>query len=1025
MKTINYVVCLLLLVASSALVAGESIIPLTKGIRVASDDLVYNGKVLTSREADALLKQGVDLSVLLPKANDIWDDADKAEINDQDSIAINNNDTLSYEGSLLSNSGLFRFNGIPTNGNKIYTVHLDKTLHTMLLRKNLLRALGYKVPAMKYLAKLTVQFNSKIEMDTFLKREIPEATLGAPERWTSVNLIKADQLTLILKDVAITEPSENDFYNVSMGIPTQTINSRSLRSLVIPYSLVDLYESINKFSWIDGKIDNKAVVLQHFTANEFSTPIEDALWMIRKLNKLTREDFRKIVENAYFPKDIEKLVTEKLISRRNSLNRVFSVKAADIDFNPKITTGSIVDGKAEYKDYPEYAARFSHGDAESPFDKMGYFLLSRIQSSAIDALIKQFNKLLASADHSQRRADFYQKQFTEGLTHFVETGELKPIGIGFWFSPDISAQLLFSRDIILGNYLGTDNLVQLADTFGAGADLGLFVGIEGLGNNLSASVKVSTSIVRSYTHLKPVRNIKESLKEPYRNIFVNLMKKSLKENFFSLVELESSSKDENIDDEAAKKIREDQKKKIEEVLSEIDKKLAVGESLIITDRLMPSASVRLNFSEGLVGAGIGAGAGVAVLKRIHLYKKSAKLLQIYNDSGFVRNVDLSLQVNSYITLLKVSAKLDKGHYNIRSYMVNLSSNVSENPSLFKNALGIFNVLKNRNFELLDESTDPTEIDVKFTDKALTASFLFWRAKHLKAKTYYDINGKNGVKGSYFSLNKDFMSGINPKAFAKQVAKYYLAEQFDDVELSDSAEKRPSEGFLGRSTTQSLRFEASYNSNNEFDQKFLSLSDVKQGYTMSDKKLKKFMTKTNAKFGYNLFDPTQVDFKKLRLYKIGYHLDLYNKGIDRVNSISVDEIRVLEIKYKKERKCSINSPHKDSVSCGDLGSLIYKIKKCPKSKDQEKLADCTSQLFEQLMEDLEFADFRKLIGEDNFYVYGSIDGFRENSEILNDTIYSNSIGKISSKQWNGPLASVRDLLGLSDGEISGKWMREGL
>ena len=55
----------------------------------------------------------------------------------------------------------------------------------------------------------------------------------------------------------------------------------------------------------------------------------------------------------------------------------------------------------------------------------------------------------------------------------------------------------------------------------------------------------------------------------------------------------------------------------------------------------------------------------------------------------------------------------------------------------------------------------------------------------------------------------------------------------------------------------------------------------------------------------------------------------------------------------------------------------------------------------------------------------MDGFRQHSEILNDTIFSNTVGKIGSKEWNGPLDVVRGLLGLSGGEFSGNWLRESL
>ncbi len=1009
--------CVLL---ASAAYAGESFVPLQKGQRIASDDLIYNNQVLSSRDADLLsTNQKVDLSKLRPKANDLWDEA-PVKVDDQKEIAIKENDILTYEGGLLSNTGLYRFNAIPVDGNKVYTIHLDKSLHTMLLRKNLLRSLGYKIPAMKYLKKLTIQFSSKFAMENFLKREIPEATLGAADRWASSDLVRADQLTLTLKDIAVSEPNEFDFYNVSMGVPTQTINSRSLRALLVPYALVDLYESVNKFNWVCGKIDNKAVVLPHFTGNDFATTVDDAVWMLDRVNKLTRADFQKIVADAYYPKEVADILVEKIISRRNSCNRLFSLKAADLPFNAKLTSGTaLVEGKITQKEFPEYASRFAYGDAESPLDQLRFYLYSKIQSNVIDNGVNKLNSELEAFDLSAKRTEYFQKQFKEGLDHFVETGELLPIKVGAWYSPTLNAQLLLSRDIILGNYLGTDNLVQLADTFGASVDVGLFIGIEGLGYDLAGSAKVSTSLVRSYSHLKPVKNLRESLKEPYRNMFGNLLKKSLKENFYSLSELKELGEK---DGESAK---EEQKKQIEELFSTIDKTLNVGESLIITDRLVPSASVRLSFNQGLIGAGVGVSGGVTILKRIHLYKKSAKVLQIYDDSGFVKNIDLSFTVSNYITLLKANARLDKGHYNVNSYMVNLSSDLSENPNLFSNALGVYNVLKNKNFELLDKNTPPVKLDVQFKDKTKGISLLFWRMKSLTGRTYYDIKAKDGVEGTYYSLEKDFLTGLNPEAFTKQLLNYYLAKESEDIQITEEADRNPGESFFGRSHTQKMRFEAEVGSDKKFGQKFLALSDVKQGWGMGEKRIRKFMGTVNEKFQYNLFDVNQVDFKKLRLFNVGYHMNLYNRGLDRLHAITENDIAPIEAKYKKQRACHISDEKIQTVACGDLTWLKSRIRKCLKTQTEEDKADCSVALFEHMMDDLEFSDFKKLVGEDNLYVYASIDGFREKSEILNDTLYSNTIGRIGSKQWNGPLNVVRDLLGLSGGEFSGSWIRQGL
>lgn len=1015
---------------STFIYAGESFIPLQKGLRMASDDLIFNNKILSSREADLLFSnQRIELSDLSPKANDIWSE-EPTDVNDQAAISIKDGDILSFEGALLSNTGLLRFNAIPFNGNKIYTINLDKSLHTMLLRKNLLRALGYKIPAMKYLKSVDIKFSNKFQMEAFLKNEIPEATLGASDRWATVN---ENELLVTLKDVAITEPNEFDFYNVSMGVPTQTINSRSLRALVVPYSLVDLNESINKFSWIDGKVDNKSVILSHFTNNEFATTIDDAIWMMKKINKLTRIDYQKIVSESYFPREVELLLVEKLISRRNSLNRVFSLSAntTELFFDSKISLGStLVEGKLIQKNYPAYASRFAYGDAESPLEEMRYFLYSKVQSNIIDNLVNKLNGEMKFFDLNDSRTEYFQKQFKNGLDHFVNTGELLPIKVGLWHAPVVNADLILSRDIVLGNYLGTDNLVQLADTFGASAEVGVFAGVEGLRADLTGSTKATVSLVRSFSHVKPVKSLKESLKEPFKNMFVNLLKKSLKDKFFSLSELKLL--DETNGSESAK---EAVRKKIESILTEIDKTLAVGESLIITDRFVPSASVRLNFNQGLIGAGIGISAGLTVLKRIHLYKKSSKVLQIYDDSGFVKSMDVSLFVNNYINIINVNTAYDRGHYKVKSYMVNLSTDTVENPNLFSNALGIYNVLRRKDFEVLDSVNPPVNLDVQFKDKEKGLSLLFWKMKSLTGKTYYDIKAKDEVVGTYFSLEKDFLTGLNPETFSKQLMNYYLSTEVENIQITDSESSNPGESLFGRSRTQKIRFEATVDIDKKFTQKFIDFSDIKQGWGMSERKIKKFMEDSNKKFDEKIFDPGQIDFKKLRLYNIGYHVNLYNKGIDRLHAVTLKEINSLEMAYKNEKRSGcekVSSNNRSGISsistsarCGDLAKLKRLIKSCPKKKTDEALASCTVELFDQMMSDVKFNDFKQLIGEDNLYIYGTIDGFREKSEILNDTIYSNTIGKIGSKQWNGPLEVVRDLLGLSDGEFSGSWMRKGL
>jgi hypothetical protein len=187
----------------------------------------------------------------------------------------------------------------------------------------------------------------------------------------------------------------------------------------------------------------------------------------------------------------------------------------------------------------------------------------------------------------------------------------------------------------------------------------------------------------------------------------------------------------------------------------------------------------------------------------------------------------------------------------------------------------------------------------------------------------------------------------------------------------------------------------------------------------------FINATNSKFQASLFDTQQIDFKKIRLYRIGYHLNLYERGIEKLSKISLADIEAIEIRYRKIEACdSEDFATYSSIYCGDLRIIKSQLKDCKKhANNDEKKNVCLTDLAQKMFNDLKFPDLKNLIGENNLYVYGSIDGYREKSEILNDTIYSNSIGKIGSDKWQGPLQVVRDMIGISDGEFTGDWLRE--
>ena len=66
------------------------------------------------------------------------------------------------------------------------------------------------------------------------------------------------------------------------------------------------------FSWDLGRIFNEQLVLDIDNAEEFTTTYHDAIWALKRISKLRRSDFEEIVREAHYPREVAKLLVEKL-----------------------------------------------------------------------------------------------------------------------------------------------------------------------------------------------------------------------------------------------------------------------------------------------------------------------------------------------------------------------------------------------------------------------------------------------------------------------------------------------------------------------------------------------------------------------------------------------------------------------------------------------------------------------------------------------------------------------------------------
>lgn len=1036
------IVLVMALLSSWGLSAQVERIPL-KPLRLPPQDLVLPGHgPITPEEAfERQLNNQLDLSELDPYESEIWRQVLADPYNPAiDQLAPKDGDRLLYAGALTSQSGMFRFNAeaFESSDRGPYIVVLDKNLHGLLLRRNLLRKLGYQIPAIQYHKELVIEFETLEDKERFLTLELPRGTFGTPKRWVTQGL-ESDDLSLTLQDIALTRPSETDHYNVAFGVPPRTLQHRVLRSLIVPYALLDIRESANKLEWTLGRIENDHILLPHFTLANMNATYEDARWMARRLLRLSEADLREVVREARFPREVEELIYQKLLSRRNSLRELFNLQGefSAFTFDPKISLGDkLVDGQLTQEDWPGYASRFAHGAPDSPFQDYGWYLFSEAQSIVLDELVSRVNERLSAFDLNEARFEYAQEEFRRGLEHFIETGEFLEQEVGTWFSPTLDGQLILSRNIVIGNYMGTDNMVQKADTFGFSVRLGGHLGIEGLPNGIAGSVGAGVSVMKTYTHIKPVKTLKESVKEPYQNMIVPFVKATLKKRSEQIRDL--------LDPDA--QTDEELKKELEELFAQFNEHLGVGESLIITQRITPNVMVsgrysmlNTRFSLNLDGSGL-------TIKRLHLYRKDQKTLQVYRDNGRSISLAFTMAADHYIPILKIQSRNTRGAYDVKLHNLNLELDLERNPELASQMNALSLVLKNGSAEVLEEVAPPTEISSSFTDKSTRYALFHWRSSSLKQNDRFQVRTAEGAENHFFRRRNTFQSGLNYRAFLVDVANYFIGQYLSGVRLSSDTWRNPGQTSYGVSHTIQTRFEASLDGQERFGHQFLNISHRHEGWKISVRKLQDELQEINERFGRVIFPLEKAyDATNLKLFSINVDLNIFEEGVRKLTTLSNEELRywgqIYRRRYGNTHACRTSrSPHrndlrrggssliKDEIKCGNFNPLINLNNHCKekqREEDKEEVANCLSELARKLENNIDFDDFVRIIGEENMTVNGAINGFRESSEVLVDTIRANTFGEAPTRFTNGPIEAIRAMLGLQSGEFNGTWMREHL
>ncbi len=1029
-EVVYKLIILFVLIAGQALANLEYLpgsIPLEYKRR-PSTDLVYKGKRLLPAQVDTLYNQGLDISTLNPYQSDIWSDTLGNDLNDSEDL-INGNTTteLNYISNISSRLENFRFTVSQRSKSgevKHYVILVSKNSHSFLLRKNILRKLGYIVPKIQYVPKVNIKFKGSFSKKIFLE-DLTDQTFGVSDRWV-LNPKDTSSKIVELQDVLMLEVNE-PIYNLAMGyMPSQIIQGRRVfNSLLIPYALVNVRESINGLSWQLGKIYNNFVLLNTDHSEEFAPTYHDALWMLKRLERLDRSDFEDIVAKSYYPEAVSKVLVEKLISRRNTVLKLFKFKNSKIKFNSKIDHGDeLYNGVLTKQWWDGYGSRFSYDLPDSPLSssEIAAFFKSKLISTAIDGLVFKLNDLIIPTTDIAKKVQGKQIEAAQDqLNNFINTGEFKKIPFGIFAIPTFDGNISVSREIFAGSYLGTDNMIQLADNFDVSIGAGVFLSATGVPASLQVFVDTKVDLSRTYSHIKPIKSIKKAIKEPYKNLLVNLVKRKNGNlfNYFTTEEFNNLPSDQK-------------QEKIDEIMNGFFEGLEVGESFIITDNIAKSLSggAAYEITNDLKAQAALYGSKVA-LSRLHITRSDKNTIQVYKGRGKAAILGLSLGIEAFGPIINFQVQKSSGDAHTKFYSLDMNTELSENANIVKNALALREVFVKNNLEYLTSLQQPYEIRHKFKEDSQDFSFLYFKSAYLKQADKISITHPNGYEKIFHRRSSGKRKGKDYQGLSVDILNAIIEEGLDtDFSVPNTGSGNPADTFKGSSTLREIRAEVEQKDTG-LDDSFIDINYRWAGWKAKRSKIDKLIEDINNKFGDILF-PEEVlkDTEFLELYSIDVNIYLYDNALEYLYTLSDADFlnflnKYLYIKYP---------PMKINESQRHYERRLIRMKKRILKKLNDKRKGLTYALSSEdftknsigliniLENSLELSRFIEIIGgEDNLFIFGRITGFRGGVEDGDEAIISNSLGKIGAVKARGGLKSIQGNMGISESELLLYWL----
>ncbi len=670
------IVIIALLMAATVAKAKSLSIPL-KTIKKPTVDLVSRaGKNLEAGEAAAMAQRGEDISLLNPQPNKLWQDQKYPAVDTQKLNYPEATQGVLYLSDEVATLGTYMARvQSRQNPNVFFRMSLSRFSHAALMRAALLRKLGYYLPSPKAYRNLRVFFKDEQEKGKFLDsaQAAPVVNDFESRKWLVEN--NKNDHSVVLADsvleptLSALEPGKIDYFDLQWGFAPDPSNpnllgfvqllsrNRAYRALIIPYSLVDVPESINRYSPKFTSVVSGHIILTHPSVDSFSSvSFEDARWLVRRMVSWTKEDYLEIVQASSYPAELQGIVYAKMMYRVRDMFRAFKLKTAQPfqlpDLNITTSSGLVKNGKVTKEFVPGYPQRFSHGDRESPIKDgdIQRYLGIQGKTSAISSLLNEFSKklqFLKTDQAVQKRGETIKNRIID----HIKTNPFEPLyqKVEAWGGPLAGLNVYAARHVSTGTYNESAAAIQLVDNLSVSGSLGYFFAIDGL-PVVRPGGGANVNVMRDYTHVRPLLSIEEGTKVEWKNLVIPLFMKNLGKVLESTEMVSGANPDDP------------KKQPLDAFLSD----LRDGEVFTITDSVALSTYAQISASfDVMIGIkplsfvnslALGADATRVILRQTSITRTKAGL-QIYVRDQSSQLFGATFDVNFFINLLKYRAQL--------------------------------------------------------------------------------------------------------------------------------------------------------------------------------------------------------------------------------------------------------------------------------------------------------------------------------------------------------------------------------